>query len=195
MKKPVEQLFKLILLTFTGVAGSAIVGLMSYGSDVFNVASPGFLFVSFGLSGAFIFSFYHMRGLAETITAAVVVSVIQFVGASPFITMLNAGIWSFGVNIPMVVLAFIFERKLGPLKQAKFIVVALTYGAMFVLLTLIVSWVSASGSLPATLFRQNFTDGLLIGLGLGVGIEGGEAFIHSLKHNDMNTPAPAHKTL
>jgi hypothetical protein len=180
MKKTVEQLFKLVLLTLAGLAGSVIVGLMSYGSDVFNVTSPGFLFVSFGLSGAFIFSFYHMRGLAETITAAVVVSVIQFVGTTPFITMLNAGIWSFGVNLPMVALAFIFERKLGPLKQAKFIVVALTYGAMFVLLTLVVAWVSASGNMPASLFRQNFTDGVLIGLGLGVGIEAGEAFMHSL---------------
>jgi hypothetical protein len=64
---------------------------------------------------------------------------------------------------------------------------------MFVLLTLIVSWVSASGSLPAALFRQNFIDGLLIGLGLGVGIEGGEAFLHSLEHNNMDTPEPAHK--
>ena len=185
MVRYVEQVSKLVFLTLTGLIGSVVVGLMVYGNNVFNTTHVGFSFVSFGLSGAFIFAFYHVRGLSETITAAAVASTVQFAISSTWITTLNAAVWSFGVNLPLILVAFIFERKLAPFRQYKFAVVALLYGAMFVLLTLFVSGFSASQMLPATVFRQNFLDGLLIGLGLAVGIEAGNALIHSLEHHSM----------
>jgi len=183
MSNYVAQVLKLVLLTCTGLACSIVVGLMMYGSEVFHFQSVGFSFVSFGLSGAFIFAFYHVRGLSETITAAVVVSAIQFAASTTWISVLNAAIWSFGVNLPLILVAFLFERKLAPFKQFKFMVVAGLYGVMFVLLTLLAAWLSGTGLLPASVFRGNFLDGLLIGLGVGLGIEAGEAFIHSLEHH------------
>jgi predicted RND superfamily exporter protein len=81
--------------------------------------------------------------------------------------------------MPVVALAFMFERKLAHFKQAKFTVVALVYSVMFVLLTLLVTVLSGVEMMPASLFRDNWVDGLLIGLGLGLGVEGAEAFIHS----------------
>ncbi|MEK9138086.1 MAG: hypothetical protein AAB393_13250 [Bacteroidota bacterium] len=179
MVRYVEQISKLVFLTLTGIIGSVVVGLMVYGNDVFNTTHVGFSFISFGLSGAFIFAFYHVRGLSETITAAAVASAIQFGLASTWITTVNAAVWSFGVNLPLILVAFLFERKLAPFRQYKFIVVALLYGVMFVLLTLFVSWLTTSQMLPATVFRQNFVDGLLLGLGLALGIEAGEALVHS----------------
>ncbi|MFN0157151.1 MAG: hypothetical protein ACKVRP_03655 [Bacteroidota bacterium] len=183
MTKYIEQLSKLAFLTLTGVIGSVVVGLMVYGNEVFGMTHIGFSFVSFGLSGAFIFAFYHVRGLSETITAAVVTSALQFAVASSWITPLNAAIWSFGVNLPLILVALIFERKLSPFRQYKFVVVALLYGVMFVLLTMFVSLLSGMQMLPPTVFRQNFVDGALIGLGLALGIEAGEALIHSLEHH------------
>jgi hypothetical protein len=185
MVRYIELVSKLAFLTLTGLIGSVVVGLMVYGNEVFSTTHIGFSFVSFGLSGAFIFAFYHVRGLSETITAAVVASAVQFAIASTWITTLNAAIWSFGVNLPLILVAFIFERKLAPFRQYKFVVVALLYGVMFVLLTLFVSWLGTSQMLPASVFRQNFVDGLLIGLGLAVGIEGGEAIVHSLEQHSM----------
>lgn len=38
--------------------------------------------------------------------------------------------------------------------------------------------------------RQNFVDGLLIGLGLGLGIQGGETFIYSLTHQSQIPTRP-----
>jgi thiamine transporter ThiT len=189
MKKTIAQVVTIIVLTIAGTAGAVIVGLLVYGSSVFNAASPGFSFVSFGFSGALIFAFYHVRGLSEAITASVIVSAVQFVAGSSYITMLRAILFSFGLNIPVVALAFLFERKLAAQKWIKVAVVALTYGAMFVVLTLLVDLLSAeSTGLPATLFRENFVDGLLLGLGLGLGVEAGEAVIHSLEH-----PVVTHK--
>ncbi len=181
MRFDLRQIFQLFLITFAGTAASVAVGLIVYGGQVFNPSSVAFAFLSFGLSGSFIFAFYHIRTLSETITAAVVVSALQFVVGMAWFPWINAIVWSFGVNMPVVGLAFVFERKLAHFKQAKFTVVGLMYGATFVLLTLIVAWLQGTDLLPAALFRDNFFDGLMIGLGLGLGIEGGEAFVYSLQ--------------
>jgi hypothetical protein len=178
----VEQVLKLALLTLSGFAASVVIGLLVYGGEVFNPNSVGFSFVSYGLSGSFIFAVAHVRGVGDTITAALAVSVVQFILASVWITMLNAGIWTFGLNLPIILVAFLFERKLAPWRHFKFVVVALLYGAMFVLLTLVVALLTGTELLPPTLFQKNFLDGLLIGLGVGLGLEGGEAFLHSLNH-------------
>lgn len=193
MIRYVEQISKLAFLTLAGVVGSVVVGLMVYGNEVFNTTHVGFSFVSFGLSGGFIFAFYHVRGLSETITAAALTSALQFAIASTWITPVNAAIWSFGVNLPLILVAFIFERKLSPFRQYKFIVVALLYGAMFVLLTLFVSMLGASQMLPGSVFRQNFFDGLLIGLGLSIGIEAGEALVHSIEQHSIKHHGPMEK--
>lgn len=181
MKNIFSQLWKLALITFTGTLGSITFGLMLYGSDVFNYTGINFGFVAFGISGSFIFSFYHVYGLSNATTAAVTTSVIQFIIASNWMPMLNAGIWSFGVNLPVIWLAFLFERKLAALHGAKFLVVGVVYGAVFVLLTLIVGLMQESTEIPSTVFRDNFIDGLMIGLGMGLGVQAGEANIHSIR--------------
>ncbi len=182
MKHYLRHILILIVLTVSGTLGAIVVGLCMYGSDVFSVTSPGFSFVSFGLSGSLVFAFYHVRGLSESITAAVVVSAVQFVVASQFIAWLRAALFSFGLNLPVIALAFVFERKLAPLARWKFLMVGMMYGAMFVVLTLVVDLLAGPGGLPAQLFRENLLDGLLLGWGIGVGIEGGEAMVHSFEH-------------
>jgi predicted RND superfamily exporter protein len=117
--------------------------------------------------------------VADTITVAVVVSAIQFVIGTLYFPWMNSLLWSFGVNMPVVALAFMFERKLAHFKQAKFVVVAILYSVMFVLLTLLVATLAGVEMMPASLFRDNAVDGLLIGLGVGLGIEAAEAFVHS----------------
>jgi hypothetical protein len=79
----------------------------------------------------------------------------------------------------------VFERKIATLKQAKSVIVGLAYGAMFVLLTLLVSLLSGTGGFPAKVFQKNFLDGLFLGVGLALGIEAGESLLHSLEHHAM----------
>jgi hypothetical protein len=180
MKHFLSMLWKLGLITIIGLAGSTTLGLMMHGSDVFDLLGSAFAYVAFGASGAFIFAFYHVRGLSNTLTAAVSVSAVQFVIASVWMPTLSAIIWSFGVNLPVVWLAFLFERKLSVFHGGKFIVVGVVYGTTFVLLTLVVGVLQSVSTMPAVVFRDNFLDGLLIGLGMGLGVQGGEAFIRSL---------------
>lgn len=191
MKLELKQIFKLFLITFAGTAASVAVGLIFYGGKVMQPTSVAFAFFSFGLSGSFIFAFYHVRNLSETVTAAIVVSAIQFVIGSAWFPWANALIWSFGVNMPVVALAFTFERKLAHFRQAKFTVVAIVYSIMFVLLTLIVALFTGVEMLPATLFRDNWIDGLLIGLGIGLGVEGAESLIHSWQEHKTQKAAKA----
>ncbi len=180
MKNITDQIWKLCLITITGTLGSITIGLIMHGSEVFNYAGVNFAYVAFGLSGAFIFSFYHVNGLSNSITVALTVSVIQFIIASSWMPMVNAGFWSFGVNLPVVGIAFLFERKLSVFHSGKFIIVGLVYGTVSVLLTLIVGVLQNISPMPSVVFRDNFIDGLLIGLGMGLGVQAGEAFIHSL---------------
>ena len=187
MKAFLSLLWKLALITSIGLAGSVTLGLMMHGSNVFVPQGAEFAYVAFGLSGAFIFAFYHVRGLSNTVTAAVSVSAVQFIVATVWMPTLNSVIWSFGVNLPVVWLAFLFERKLSVFHGGKFVVVGVVYGTMFVLLTLLVGVLEKVSAMPAAVFRDNFVDGLLIGLGMGLGVQGGEAFIHSLDKADWTT--------
>ncbi|HTP78926.1 MAG TPA: hypothetical protein VMM57_00830 [Bacteroidota bacterium] len=180
MKITFVQVWKSLLLTLYGLAGSVAVGLMLHGIGVFNPRGAEFAFVSFGAAGAFIFSVYHIRGLSNALTAAVCVSAVQFVVAASWVPVFNSAVWSFGVNLPVVWLAFLFERRLAAFHWGKFAVVGGVYGVMFVLLTLLVGVVQNIPDMPAALFRANFLDGLMIGLGMGLGVQAAETFIHSL---------------
>ena len=181
MKQWLGELWRLLLIMSLGFAGSMIAGLMIYGGDIFVPQSAGFAYyIMFGFSTSFIFAFYHVRGLSNTITAAVSTGAVIFVIAAFWMPVLNAAIWSFGVNLSVVVLAFLFERKLAYFKQWKFIVIGVVYGAIFVLLTLLVGLLTKVASLPPTLFQKNYLDGLWLGLSLGIGIEIAESIVHSV---------------
>ena len=181
MKHWLGELWRLLLIMSLGFAGSMIAGLMIYGGDVFVPQSAGFAYyIMFGFSTSFIFAFYHVRGLSNTITAAVSTGAVIFIIASFWMPVLNAALWSFGVNLSVVVLAFLFERKLAYFKQWKFIVVGVVYGAIFVLITLSVGVITKVATLPPELFQKNYVDGLLLGLSLGIGIEIAESIVHSV---------------
>ena len=181
MEKWFGELWRLVLITVLGFLGGMIAGLMLYGSEIFNPQSAGFAyFVMYGISTSFIFAFYHVRGLSNTITAAVSTGAVIFIIAMAWMPVINAVIWSFGVNLSVIVVAFLFERKLEKFKQWKFMFVGVYYGAVFVLLTLLVSLLTKVEALPSSLFQRNFLDGLWLGLSLGIGIEIAESIIHSI---------------
>lgn len=190
MTAVVKQSLKALFLVVTGALGSLVVGMVMYGSNVFLPSSVGFSFVSFGVSGALVFALYHIRGLSDALTAASLVSAVQLIVLTLWFPIVNAVIWSFGVNMPIVLLAFLFERKLASLRRFRFLAVGLMYGSMFVILTLIVERINGSGLLPAEVFQRNFLDGVLIGIGLGLGVEAGEVIIDSSRM----TGQPVHET-
>jgi len=181
MKSAFIQLGKFVLIGFIGVVGSVTLGLMMHGIEVLKPEGINFAYVAFGASGACVFAVYHLRGLSASLGAAIIVSTIQFLAASTWLPIRNSFVWSFGVNLPVVWLAFLFERKLAVFHWGKFIVVGLVYGVMFVLLTLVVGLLQGVEAMPAAMFQQNFLDGMLIGLGMGLGVQGAEAFIHSIE--------------
>jgi thiamine transporter ThiT len=183
MKRIILASLQIAALTVSGTAGAIVLGLLGYGTAVFDPASPGFSFVSFGFSTSLIFAFYHVRGLSDTVTAAVVVSAVQFIAASAYVATLRAVLFSFGLYIPVVVLAFLFERKLAAMRTFRFVFVAMTFGGMFVLLTMLVDVLSGATGVPAPVFQQNFIDGVMLGVGVGLGVAAGEALLASLEHH------------
>jgi hypothetical protein len=182
MKYILGHIWKVTLITLVGLAGSVIAGLMTYGSDIFDPRTAGFAYyVMYGFSTSFIFAFYHVRGLSNTITAAALAGVVFFIIATMWMPVINSLVWSFGVNFSVVVLAFLFERKLAYFKQWKFIVVGIIYGGLFVVLTLFVGIITRVEAMPPVLFQHNFMDGMWMGFGLGIGVEIAESIIHSIE--------------
>ena len=114
MKQFIEELWRLILIAFLGTAGSMVAGLMMYGGDIFNPSGMPFVYyLAYGFSSACIFAFYHVRGLSNTISTAMVFGAVLFLGIAFILPIIFAAIYSFGVTVSVVVLAFLFERKLS----------------------------------------------------------------------------------
>jgi hypothetical protein len=186
------QLWKLVLITFLGFVGSLIAGLMKYGGDIFDPLTVGFAyFVLYGICTSFIFAFYHLRGLLNTIGVAVLSGAAIFLITPSWMPTINSIVWSFGVSLSVILIAFLFERKLANFKRWKFVFVGFFYGPIFVLLTLIMGICVNVTAIPAETFQKNFIDGFLLGLSVSMGVELAEAIIHSIElhtHVVQETP-------
>jgi hypothetical protein len=171
--------------------GSMVAGLMVYGTDIFNPSGMPFVYyLAYGFSSACIFAFYHMRGLSNTVSAAMVFGAALFIGIAFILPVLIAAIYSFGVTVSVILLAFLFERKLATFKQWKFTVVGIVFGELFVLLNLVSMVVSHASGMSAVVFQRNFLDGLCMGIGLGIGIEIAESITNSVdQHRDAKKTA------
>jgi len=182
MKNTVNEIWRIVLITILGTLGSMVAGLMKYGGEVFVPSTTPFAyFLAYGFGSSCIFAFYHVKGLSNSISAAMVMGAILFVGISLLMPVLYSAIYSFGVMIAVVILAFLFERKLAYMKHWKFIVVGIIFGELYVLLTLAVLLLTKASGMSAGAFQQNFFDGMIMGLGLGLGIETAESVIHSVE--------------
>jgi hypothetical protein len=181
MKRWLGELWRLVLITFLGFVGSLIPGLMKYGGEIFDPFTVGFAyFVLYGICTSFIFAFYHVSGLFNTIAAAVFSGAVIFFITPSWMPVINSIVWSFGVSLSVIIIAFLFEQKLANFKRWKFIFVGGFYGAIFVLLTLLIGIFTNIRALPPETFQKNFVDGLLLGLSVGLGVQLAEAIIHSI---------------
>ncbi len=181
MKNWIGELWRLVLITLLGFIGSLIPGLMKYGGEIFDPLTVGFAyFILYGICTSFIFAFYHVRGLFNTIGIAVLAGAVIFLITPSWMPMINSIVWSFGVSLSVIIIAFLFERKLAIFKRWKFIFVGGFYGAIFVFLTLLMGIFVNVTAIPAETFQKNFIDGLLLGLSVSLGVELAEALIHSI---------------
>lgn len=182
MKKFLSDLWRLAVIVLLGGLGSLIAGLMVYGGGVFEPMTSSFAYyIAYGISSACIFAFYHVKGLSNSISAAMVIGVLLFLSITFIMPVKHALIYSFGVTVSVVLLAFLFEKKLSYLKHWKFIVVGIIFGELFVVLNLF-SLIGTKGAMMAPeVFQRNFLDGLWMGFGLGIGVEIAESLIHSIE--------------
>ncbi len=181
MKNLAGNLWRLILITLLGFIGSLIPGLMKYGGEIFDPLTVGFAyFILYGLCTSFIFAFYHVRGLVSTIGIAFLVGALIFIITPSWMPTINSVVWSFGVSLSVIFIAFLFERKLADFKRWRSIFVGLFYGAIFVLLTFLMGIFVNVTVIPAETFQKNFVDGLLLGLCVSLGVDLAEVLIRSI---------------
>lgn len=166
MKINFKTLFSFILF---GTAASILSGFVFFGTNVFNLRSPLFQFLSFGVVGSVSFALFRANRLRDVIFANVLFFLTLFIASGNrfFLTRL----FYFAVVVFSV---FAYSEwvypKLQSLKLVRPLILAGFFAICFLLVTLILTVLYHTKAMHVLPFR-NMPIGFLIGLGLGIGFE------------------------
>ena len=178
-----------LLYVIAGIAGSIIVGFISFGPRIFIYTLPAFHFILVGVAGAIIFAavrFYNKwtAALAVLILAFILMVILKILRIPQFVFQI---IWAIAAGYLIFAMACLYRTKLGKLPIGKFIIVGIALGILYIALTY--GRFMMLG-VPATYLslKPSAIFGFLIGCGIGVGIEVGE-LLNRLLLKKILTPA------
>lgn len=170
-----KKIVGILLYLITGMAGSIIVGLISFGSKIFIYSLPAFHFILVGVAGAIIFATvrFFKKWIAATVVlvlALLLLITFKLTQSPQFVFQILMAITT---GYTIFAMACLYRTKLGKLLIGKFVLVGLALGILYVALAY---GRFISLGMPATYSSLRFfaVFGFLIGCGLGVGIEIGE---------------------
>jgi hypothetical protein len=168
--------YHIILMTFFGTLGSILIGFVFYNTNIFSTTRPVFQFVASGLSGAFFFSLIEYKGVREQIYGMIIILLLQviiFTGRNLSIANLIRDIFYLGGIFLSIKLYFQFLKHYPELKYyQRCFGLVLFYCIINTLFMGIVFYLNTSSGLPPRSFIYFVAkNSVLIGLGLGLGID------------------------
>lgn len=158
------------ILTFVLGALFAIgVGLLIFGSQVFNFHNKTFFLLTDGLAGAAVFGLYRLSNIRVATLAAVVFAVVLgFVGQGNHITVIIHSI------VFLLVVVYVSRALWGGQTGGPFIVkliyLAVALGVAGMIITVILAFING-GSITQMAMFDNVVLVVLAGVGLGFGFE------------------------
>ncbi|MFO7447051.1 MAG: hypothetical protein R6W90_11830 [Ignavibacteriaceae bacterium] len=166
----------IILITFFGLLGSIIIGLIFFQETVFNVKMTNFQFVSLGLSGALFFAMLEYKSLKEqafTVIIILILHLLLFTGREISVTFIIRDIFYLTALFTSIKLYHIFIKTYIKINfyvrsLALVTIYALLNTALGVILFLIVA---EQGFPPFGFIQLLASRAILVGLGLGIGID------------------------
>jgi len=174
-----DQLKSFILLMVFGVITCIIFGVIFFGVNVFNLKSPLFQFVSFGIIGSVSFALFQFDRYRDAAFVSILLFLIIFlVTGGRF--LFTHFLYFLGVVISILLFSTLIYQKLEHLKYIRPLVLSGIFSISFVVITLILALIYYPGIDKINLFR-NMPVGFLIGLGLGVGFELSEIIAPRIK--------------
>lgn len=181
-------LMKDVLVRFaSGFLGCMLIGFIFFQFNIFDAKSWAFDFVRFGALTAIFFALLQSLTVRNAIAAYIVLSLInQAILPKPY-EMSFSLFWNLLEHIVIGIAVYLFWRfsfsgkknkVIRPLMLAGYFMIAWAF--ISIMLRVYANWYEGL----IHLIYRNIQHGLLMGLGLGVGIEVGNLF---LKHNGMLT--------
>lgn len=169
MRNMKTKLAEAVLAFVLGVLFAIGVGVLIFGSQVFNYHSKTFFLLTDGLAGAAVFGLYRLSNVKVAILAAVLFAVVLgFIGQESHTTVFVHSI------IFLLVLTYASRTLWGGEKRSPFIIkmiyLAVALALAGVLITVILTFITG-GPLYQEAVLDNVVLVVLTGIGLGFGFE------------------------
>jgi hypothetical protein len=177
-----------------GTMGSLFVGMVWSGADVFDIENTAAAFLVNGLGSALVFVLDRWHGMWGAMGTSVVLSVAFGVFAGEF--FVPVFIYSLLMMLAAVCVSeYMWGKTFPRLQFGRFLDTAVVFAAVALLTTLIAVVMQSIPLLGGLLLRNTF-QGFLIGVGVGLGLEGAEMFIperetvEATADSTVGSPAP-----
>ena len=182
MKK--NKFYQFFLITFFGMLGSILIGLIFFGTSIFVPTRTSFQFVMSGLYGSLFFSLLEFSDIKELIYAILVILILQliiFSGRDVSIIFVIRDLFYLGALFLSIKLYHQFiKRNTGIKLYLRSFALVLFYGVINAVFVSIVFLINAHRGFPPIALIYAFArDGILIGLGIGLGID---FYLQNKKH-------------
>ena len=171
-----KEILQIILITFFGMLGCVLIGFIFYNSSIFITTRTDFQFVAAGFYGALFFSFLEYRPVREQIFVMIIIlimNLIIFTGKSLSTAYVIRDILYLGGLFLSIKLYHQFIKKNPKVKYyLRSFALALIYGLLNVASVTIIYIINANANIPPVSFIYAIARyGILIGLGIGLGID------------------------
>ena len=179
-----EKTYQMILLTFFGMLGSLIIGFIFFKTSIFAYSSPDIQFFTAGLIGALFFSLFEYKSARTQIYSMIFILILHLIIFSgkhlSGISIVRDAFYLGGLFLT-VKIYHLFIKKNPQIKYyLRSLALALFYGLLSSISIFCLFLIYSKGELPPlNLVYFTARNGILIGLGLGIGID---FFLQNKKH-------------
>lgn len=171
-----NKIYQIILMTFFGMLGSVLIGFIFFNTSIFIPSRTNFQFLAAGFYGALFFSLLEYKSIREQIFGMVIIliaNLIIFTGKSLSMAYLIRDVFYLGSLFLSIKLYHQFINRNPQLKYyLRCFALALFYGLINTVFISIVFIINAKvGFPPLDFIYARARDGILIGFGIGLGID------------------------
>ena len=179
-----EKTYQMILLTFFGMLGSLIIGFIFFKTSIFAYSNPDIQFLTAGFIGALFFSLLEYKNARTQIYSMVFILILHliiFSGKHLSGISIVRDAFYLGSLFLTVKIYHLFMKKNPQIKYyLRSLALALFYGLLNSISILGLFLVYSKGELPPlNLVYFTARNGILIGLGMGIGID---FYLQNKKH-------------
>ena len=168
--------YRIILMTFFGLLGSTIIGFIFFQSSIFLPRLTNFQFIAFGLSGALFYSFFEYKSTKDQLLVFILVIILNLIIFSGRFLSLKLFLRDLLFFISLFISIYLYHLFLKKNPKLKFYIRSLAlvsiYGLMDAVFSIFIYMIIRSGNFPPPNYIYFIARyGILIGFGLGIGID------------------------